>query len=83
MRWFVTLFSSDHNCNSSGVMLYVRDNIFSNFLAIETKLIVGLYVELNNNNYKFLLNYSWNHNKDVSNQLDAFSVFLDLYFLVY
>ena len=52
------------NSNFSGIMLYVREDIPSNLLAMDEKNhIESFYVELNLRNEKWLPNCSYNPNK--------------------
>ena len=59
-------------------MLSVREYISSNLVEAETKPIEGFYIELNLRNDKWLLNCSYNPNKNnIGNHLKALSGFLD------
>ena len=60
-------------------MLYVRKYIPSNFLASDNKPIESLYVELNLQNVKMLINCSYNpHKAEIGNNLAALNSFLDV-----
>ena len=37
----------DHDSLGGGILLYVRDDIPTNLIEVETKLIEGFYVEIN------------------------------------
>ena len=59
-------------------MLSVREYISSNLVEAETKPIEGFYIELNLRNDKWLLNCSYNPNKNnIGNHLKALSGCLD------
>ena len=62
------------------VWLYVREDIPSNLLSIETKPIGGFYIELNLRNDKWLMNCSYKPHKNMmGNHLPALSENLDLH----
>ena len=66
--------------NFLGVMLFVREDIASNLLAIENKPIEGLYVESNLRIDKWLINCSYNpHKNTISTHIDQLSKSLDLF----
>ena len=70
------------DCDSLGgvILLYVRENIPSNLLEVETKPIEGFYVEINLHNDKWLINCSYNpHKNTIGNHLRALSEKLDIY----
>ena len=49
---FSIQYRSDRDSKGVGIMVFVREDIPSNLLAIENKPIEGLYVELNLRNDK-------------------------------
>ena len=70
------------DCDSLGVgnLLYVREDIPSNLLEVETKPIEGFYVEINLHNDKWLINCSYNpHKNTIGNHLLALREKLDIY----
>ena len=70
------------DCDSlgGGILLYVREDIPSNLLEVETKPIEGFYVEINLHNDKWLINCSYNpHQNMIGNHLRALSEKLDIY----
>ena len=63
-----------------GILLYVREDILTNLIEVETKPIEGFYVEINMRNDKWLINCSYNPHKNmIGNHLCALSKKLDLY----
>ena len=81
-------FSKPYRLNrdslGGGIWLYVREDIPSNLLEVETKPIEGFYVEINLHNDKWLINCSYNPHKNmIGNHLRALSEELDIYFLSY
>ena len=48
----------DRDSKGGGIMLYVRDDIPSSLLAFEDKPIESLFIELNLQNTKILINCS-------------------------
>ena len=61
-------------------MLYVREDILTNLIEVETKPIEGFYGEINMRNDKWLINCSYNPHKNmIGNHLCALSKKLDLY----
>ena len=77
-------FSSPYwlDCDSKGggIMLYIREDIPSNFIASDNKPIESLYVELNLQNVKMLINCSYNsHKADIGNHLAALNSFLGVH----
>ena len=70
----------DHDSKDCGIMLYITENIPSNFLATDEEPIESLYVELNLWNEKYLINYSYNpHKTMIKNYLATLSNLLDLH----
>ena len=70
------------DCDSlgGGILLYVREDVPSNLLEVETKLIEGFYVEINMHNNKRLINCSYNPHKNmIGNYLRALSEKLGIY----
>ena len=67
-----------------GISLYVREDIPSNLLSIETKPIEAFYVEQNLRDDKQLINCSYNpHEKMRGNHLQALSENVDSYSFTY
>ena len=63
-----------------GILLYVREDILTNLIEVETKPIEGFFVEINMRNDKWLINCSYNPHKNmIGNHLCALSKKLDLY----
>ena len=61
-------------------MLYVREDITTNFLEVETNSIDGFYVEINLRGDEWLINCSYNPHKNmIGNYLRALSEKLDIY----
>ena len=52
---FSSPYRLDRDSKGGGIMLYVREDIPSNFLASDSKPIESLYVELNLQNVKLFL----------------------------
>ena len=62
-------------------MLYVRKDIPANLLATENVVLKDLYIELNLQNTKWLLNRSYNaHENVIKKQLAGLGEYLDLCF---
>ena len=77
---FSAPYRLDRNCQGGGLMLFVREDIPSNLLAVEEKPIESFYVELNLRNNKWLVNCSYNpHRSSISTHLDKLSESLDLF----
>ena len=69
----------DRDSKGGGIMLYVREDIPSNFLASDNKPIESLYVELNFRNVKMLENCPYNpHKAKIGNHVAALNSFLDV-----
>ena len=65
-------------------MLYVREDIPSNLLKVESLPIEGFYVELKLRSENWLINCSYNPNRNViSNHIGALSDFLDFHSSTY
>ena len=61
-------------------MLYVREDIPSNLLKVESLPIEGLYLELKLQSEIWLINCSYNPNRNaIGNHLEALSDFLDFH----
>ena len=61
-------------------MLYVREDIPTNLLEVETKPIEGIYVEINLCNDKWSINCSYSPHKNMmGNHFRALSEKLDIY----
>ena len=68
--------------NSSGgeIMLYIREDTPSNLLKVESLPIEGFYVELKLRSENWLINCSYNPNRNaIGNHLEALSDFLDFH----
>ena len=63
-----------------GIMLYVREDIPSNLLKVESLPIEGFYVELKLRSKNWLINCSYNPNRNaIGNHLESLSDFLDFH----
>ena len=58
-----TPYKLDCDSKGGGIMLYIRADIPSNLLAFEDKLIKSLFIELNLQNSKILIDCSYNPHK--------------------
>ena len=77
---FSSTYRLDRDLKFGGIMLYVRADIPSNLLALEDKPIESLFIELNLQNTKILMNYSYNpHKSEIKKHLTALRNSLDLY----
>ena len=77
---FSSPYRLDRDSKGGGIMLYIREDIPSNFVASDNKPIESLYVELNLQNVKMLINCSYNpHKPDIGNHLAALNSFLDVH----
>ena len=77
---FSSPYRLDRDSKGGGIMLYIRQDIPSNFVASDNKPIESLYVELNLQNVKMLINCSYNrHKADIGNHLAALNSFLDVH----
>ena len=56
---FSTPYRLDRDSKGGGIMLYVRADIPSNLLALEDKPTESLFIELNLQNAKILINCSY------------------------
>ena len=71
-------YRTDRNSSSGGIMLYVREDIPSNHLKVESLPVEGLYVELKLRSENWLINCSYNPNRNaIGNHLEALNDFLD------
>ena len=76
---FSTPYRLDRDSKGGGIMLYVRADIPSNLLAFEDKPIESLFIELNLQNTKILINCSYNpHKSEIKKHLTALRNSLDL-----
>ena len=67
-----------------GVILYVREDIPSNLIALEEKPIESLFIEINLRSTKMLINCSYNpHKSKIKKHLTALRHSLDLHFSKY
>ena len=72
----------DRNSSGGEILLYVREDIPSNLLKVESLPIEGFYVELKLRSENWGMNCSYNPNRNViSNHIGALSNFLDCSFL--
>ena len=70
----------DRDSLGGGILLYVREDISTNTIEVETKPIEGFYVEINLCNDKWLINCSYNSHKNmIGNHLRALSKKLEIY----
>ena len=70
-------YRTDRNSSSGGIMLYVREDIPSNHLKVESLPVEGLYVELKLRSENWLINCSYNPNRNaIGNHLEALNDFL-------
>ena len=73
-------FPISQNSSGGGIMLYIREDIPSNLLKIESLPIEGFYVELKLRSKNWLINCSYNPNRNaIGNHLEALSDFLDFH----
>ena len=67
----------DQNSSGGGIMLYVREDIPSNLLKVEALPIEGFYVELKLRSKNWLVNCSYNPNRNaINNHIGALSDFI-------
>ena len=77
---FSSPYRLDRDSKGGGIMLYIREDIPSNFVASDKEPIESLYVELNLQNVKMLINCSYNpHKADIGNHLATLNSFLDVH----
>ena len=71
----------DRNCNSGGILLYIREDIPSKLLSIERDLTEDFFVEINlHNKKKWLISFSYNPKRSsIANHLSALSKCTDIY----
>ena len=70
----------DRNSSGGGIMSYVRQDIPSNLLKVESLPIEGFYVELKLRSENWLINCSYNPNRNlIGNHLEKLSDFLDFH----
>ena len=71
---FSKSYKLDRDSLGGGILLYVREDISSNLLEVETRSIEGLYVEINLHSFKCLINCSYSPHKNmIGNHLRALS----------
>ena len=76
---FSTPSGLDLDSKSGEIMLYGREDIPSNLIAFEDKPIKNLFIELNLQNTKILINCSCNpHKSEIKKYLTALRNYLDL-----
>ena len=75
----------DRDSKDGGIMLYVREDLSSNFVVSGNKTIKSLYLELNLQIIKMRINCSYSpHKPETGNHLTALnSFFLDKHFTKY
>ena len=77
---FSTPYRLDRDSKGGRIMLYVRADIPSKLLAFEDKPIESLFIELNLQNTKLLINCSYNpHKSEIEKHLTALRNSLDLH----
>ena len=77
---FSQLYRIDRNSSGGGIMLYVREDIPSNLLNVDSLSIEGFYVELKLRSENWLINCSYNPNRIATgNHLETLSDFLDFH----
>ena len=70
----------DRNSSGGGIMSYVREDIPSNLLKVESLPKEGFHVELKLRSENWLINCSYNPNRNaIGNYLEAWSGFLDFH----
>ena len=73
---FRSPYRSDRDSKGGGIMLYVTEDIHSNFLASGNKPIEYLYLELNLQNINRLKNCSYNcHKAEIVSHLAELNIF--------
>ena len=74
----------DRDSKGGEIMLYVKEDIPSNLIAFEDKPIESLFIELNLQNTKILINCSYNpHKSEIKKHLTALRNSLDLHYSKY
>ena len=74
----------DRDLLGRGILLYVRKDIPSNLLEVETKPIEGFYLEINLRSDKWLMNSTYSPHKNmIDNHLCTLNEKLDMYFSSY
>ena len=80
MEGFSTPYRIDRDSKGGGIMLYVREDKPSNPVASEDKPNKSLFIELNLQNTKILINCSYNpHKSEIKKHLTALRNSLDLH----
>ena len=70
---------SDRDRNGGGILLYIREDITSKFLAIEN-IIEAFFVEINLHKKNWLISCSYNPNKAlIANHMAVLSKNIDIY----
>ena len=70
----------DRNSSDGGIILYVRVDIPSNLLKVESLPVEGFYVELKLRSKNWIKNCSYNPNRNaIGNHLEALTNFLDFH----
>ena len=77
-------FRLNHNSNSGGIMLFVREDLPAKFIASETPPVEGLYAEVKLRKQKLLISCSYNPNKSmICQHMETLAKNMDLYSLTY
>ena len=77
-------YKIDRNSSGGGTMLFVREDVPSNLLTVDSVRKEGFYVELKLRSEKWFINCSYNPNRNaIGNGLEALSDFLDFHSLSY
>ena len=77
---FSKLYRLNRDSLGGGILLFVREDIPSNLLEVETKPIEGFYVDINLHHDKWLKNCSYNPHKSMTgNHLCLLNEKLDIY----
>ena len=80
IQGFSTPYRLDRDSKIGEIMLYVRADIPSNLLAFQDKPIESLFIELNLQNTKVLINCSYNpHKSEIKKHYRALRNSLDLH----
>ena len=77
---FSNPYRGDRNSSRGGITLYVKEDIPSSLLKVESLPIEGFYVELKLRSENWLKNCSYNPNRNaIGNHLETLSDFLDFH----
>ena len=72
IKGFSSAYMLDRDSKGGGIMLYVRADVPSNLFAFKGKPIKSLFIELNLQNTKILINCSYNpHKSEIKKHLTA------------